>query len=643
MVRPRMQRLAPAAALAVALALPSVTASAQVGMRVEEVPSGSVRVDGSLRDWRGVRFVDVGSGDDASLRYALRYDSEGLYVAAVVRDDRHVRTARPATTEDAVILTLAMPAGPRYQTVEVWLYAGVPGRQAGSAAIGPVGQRPRPLAAARVIEGPLRGGGQGYALEAFVPFSAVPGSGRWQDGRGAIRLRDVDREARPEVEAEHASVRVDARHPERLPPLEPTGGERGMLRQFLRSRGLEGTRPRHDLRGDVTGDSRPERVLVVDRFALVMGTGYRDGAAFDYFDLPVVSAAGVRAAELVDLTGDGKRELVMTLRQSNDRGSRDLWQVYAVDEERIRPVFGIEIRKETREGFVEARLRVRRARRGAPLVEVTTGESRGLDADNLRESPPADVEAMLVPWGPVLSKTWQWDGSRFAVVRERTNPAVAQAAERPTRARRARARAQEPEQAQAPAIEDLIGAFKRQAGLPARARPRFQTTANVAEGREQEEVMVFGSILLVVGPGFRGGTSWFHFELPAAAPGDVLSVETADLTGDGREEILIRVRRSVEDVRREVLLVHQFRPTGFPRLLAVEVAREQGGSRLENEVGVLRGRRARVLEIGPGRARGWDRESWPFADGTGDGVDPILLPWRDSAVRYEYRGGRLTR
>ena len=617
-------------------------ASAQVGLRVAQVADGAVRVDGSLREWRGERFVDVGSGSDAALSYALRYDSTGIYVGATVNDERLVRTARPSTNEDAVVLTVAVPAGRgRYRAVDVWLYAGVPGRQAGSAAVGPLGGRARAASAIRVVEGPTRGG---YVIEAHVPFGAIGGS-RWEDGRGAIRLRDVDTEARPEVEAELASATIDPRHPERLPSFEPTGGDRATLRDFLRRQGLEGTQPRHDLRGDVAGDRAPERVIVVDRYVLVLGRG---ASSFLYLDLPVVSAAGIRDADLVDLTGDGKREIAITMRQSNDRGSRDLWQVYTVGEDAIRPLFGIELRKQTSEGFVESRLRVRRARRGAALIEVTAGRSNGLDADNLRESPPADVEAMLLPWGPKLSKTWQWDGQRFVVVRERDNPdyrdpTARAATERASRGPSRTSGGGASQEQRGPSVDDLIAAFKRQAGLSPRARPRFRTVANVAEGREDEHVMVFDEALVVVGTGFRGGTGWFHFALPVAAAEDVLSVETADLTGDGRQELLFRVRRSVEDVQREILIVHQFRPTGFPRLLAVEVAREQGGARIENQVSVQRARRASVLAIAPGRARGWDAQSWPFQDGTGDGVEPILLPWRDRAVRYEYRGGELSR
>ena len=87
-----------------------------------------------------------------------------------------------------------------------------------------------------------------------------------------------------------------------------------------------------------------------------------------------------------------------------------------------------------------------------------------------------------------------------------------------------------------------------------------------------EEVAVYGRDLAVVGPGFRGGTGWFSFELPAADPSDVLDVRGVDVTGDARSEVLVRVRQSLGDVQREVLLVFELRGDVFPLLLAREVA-----------------------------------------------------------------------
>jgi hypothetical protein len=189
-----------------------------------------------------------------------------------------------------------------------------------------------------------------------------------------------------------------------------------------------------------------------------------------------------------------------------------------------------------------------------------------------------------------------------------------------------------------PGPEALLSAFRRSRGLADGLRPTFRFRADVGEDATPEEVAVYGRDLAVVGPGFRGGTGWFSFELPAADPSDVLDVRGVDVTGDARSEVLVRVRQALGDVQRGVLLVFELRGDAFPLLLAREVARVQGSLRVENEVVPARG----ALEIRPGRATGWTAESWPFgATAPQDGVEPLTLPWRDGRVRYRLDGERL--
>lgn len=619
------------AALA-SLALPAGAAAQAAGIRVVEVDS--VRVDGSLGDWRGARFTPVGQGTDASMRFALGHDDEGLYVAAMVFDERLVRTSSPGAREDAVILTLSMPQRRGRRAVDLFLFAGVSGRGAASAGLGAFGRRPRPLSGVRIVEGPLRRG-RGYVLEAFVPFSVLPGGERWEEARANIRYRDVDQEARPEVESEPALIDgVDARHLDRLVPLMATGGASGALGEFLNARGLGAARPSHDLRGDVAEDGRPERVFVVDRFLVITGPGYRGGSGYGYHQLPIEQASDVRDAELRDLTGDGQRELVIVLRQRNAQGERDLWQVMDLSGDSPRAIFGLEIRKAvTGSGSVEARVRVLRARRGAPEIEVRAHRASGLDAESYQEAPAADVEPILLPWGPIRARRYRWSGRGFEQTTEQANPRYRPPA--PERATREAA----PTEPAAPTEEQLLAAFRREARIRRGARPRFRMQANFAGDRAQETGLVYGRQLVIVGPGIQGGRSFLTYSIPAPTDDDLLDVSAADVTGDGRAELLFRVRQRFGEVEREVLAVHQVTERGFPRLLEVEVKRTQGDRVIENQVVARRGR----LEIRPGRAVGWDASSWTFTRSEQDSAEPLLLPWQDRAVRYRLRGGRLAR
>lgn len=619
---------------------PAERGSAQVAMPISELGEGAaIRVDGALREWRGVRFIDVGEGADASMRVAFAYDGGGLYVGAEVRDDRLIRSATPGTTEDAIIVTLAMPGRRGLEGTEIWLWAGQEGRSAASVGIGPLGRRPSSARGAQIVEASSRGG---YTLEAFVPWRAIPGSARWQEGHGTVRLRDVDQAAHPTIEGEPALAPVDAAHLERLPSLAPSGGQSAAFESFLASRSLEGARPAHDLRGDVGADPRPERVSIVDRFLVVTGEGWQEGRGFSFLQLPVSAAADIRAPRLVDLTGDRKSELVVTLRQSDARGSRDVWQVFSFAGAQPQAMFAIETRKATDAGAVEASVRVAPGRRGQPpTIEVRVGRAQGLDARSLVEAPASDAEPILVPWGPVLQRSYRWDGRSFARTDERPNPryvdpatAAASSAASASASTATAATAPPP-----PGVEDLLSAFRRERRIPDRQRATFRARADVAGTAVEEEVVVYGRDLVVVGPAFRGGTGWFHFEIPARAAADVLDVRTAEVTGDARHEVLVRVGQTIGEIRREVLLVYQFTPVGFPVLLQREVARAQGAQRIENDVRAGDG----ALEIRPGVARGWDASTWQFADGpSADGIVPPLLPWRDAAVRYRYAAGRLT-
>jgi hypothetical protein len=147
-----------------------------------------------------------------------------------------------------------------------------------------------------------------------------------------------------------------------------------------------------------------------------------------------------------------------------------------------------------------------------------------------------------------------------------------------------------------------------------------------------------GRTLIVVGPGFRGGVRFFHADLPAASPEDLLGLTSADLDGDGRQELLVRMRQALSDtISREVLLVQRFTRCGFERALAVEVMRTDGTNRVENQVRTSGGQ----LVIEPGRPRGWSEQSWPFGGFADDGVAPLLLPWKDRAVHFRVSRGLL--
>lgn len=620
--------------------------AAQEGLNLVALGKDRIRVDGAVGDWRGIRFSELGDGDDGSMSFALGYDDQGLYLAAVVDDDRLVRTAHPGVKEDAVVFTLAVPTDRGgWSGSEVWLYAGIAGRQAASASLARVGGKPRRLRGVQVVEGPAEGE-RGYVLEAYVPWKRVPGGRHWRRGKGCIRLRDVDRASRSRrlVKKEVVWAGLDPRRLRRLPLLQADGVTRtDPLKAFLRSRGLVGIPPRFDLRGDVCGDRRRERVSLVSRYAVVTGNGHREGEGFSFLELPVEMEADVRAARLRDLTGNGKKELLVRIRQRADWGAHELWQVISFSSQRGKVLFAAQARVETAEGFAESKLGFGRRRRGCPpTITLAVSRVEGLDRANFRRPSFDNVEPVILPWDMVVERVYAWDGSRFDVISEKTNDELAAAGQ--GGARGAGSKTGSGAIRRGASAKQLVAAFRRARGIPAGVKARFRRRANLAEDRRKESLSVVDRWLLVAGPGFRGGTSCFYFALPVQDASDILQVKTVDFTGDGRHEVMFRIRQSVGDLERELVCIHSLGEGDFRRLLAVEVARRQGRNRVENRVRLARRGRKRILEIRARQARGWSRSTYPYVSEKRDGIDPLLLPWQGHIVRYRFdTGGLATR
>jgi len=637
-----MQVPARAALACAALLWVGDVARAQHALNVPAVGKAGVRVDGDLGDWRGVAFKTLGDDDAGSLQYALGYDGQALYVGARVLDDELVRGKHPSAREDALVLALALPrAGGGFAGSEIWLYAGIPGEQASVAAIAAGGAAQQRIPAVKVVEGPLAGRA-GYVLEARVPWNALAGAGDFMLARGAIRLHDVD--GKPGARAAvHASARAERAGA--LPPLLCEGGPNAAIADFLRAKDLTSSSVRYDRVGDAMGDARLERVVVAGTFAAIVGPEIEGGSGFHFQDLPVTMASAVQRAELRDLSGDGKVELALHLRQQNELGARELWQVIELSSGKPRPVFALELRKETEQGHVAAELDITPGRGAAPpSIEVRIGSAQGLGPENFREQPARGVEPILLPWGDTARRVYRWDGARYAVAEQEPNRAAHAAAEPRAQAEASSQPKPEPARVvheQPVGTAQLVAAFRAARGIDPALRPRYVQHANLAEDRRIESLMLFGKDLLVLGKGYRGGSGFFYYSLPVHDGSDIQRVFTGDVTGDGRRELFVRFKQLIGDVQREILLGYSFSEQGAQPILAVEVRRAQADRSIGNIVRLARDGDHWALQIAPGSARGWNARSYPFVAESADGYGPLLLPWKDRAVRYRFDGDQL--
>jgi hypothetical protein len=593
-----------------------------------------LRIDGELADWGGAHFVHVGDSDAGRGEVALGYSADGLYVAARIFDDVFVRSARPSAAEDALVLRLALPSSGSWQTSELWLFAGKIGESPASAQLMAAGsKRLSPLGAGvSIVEGPEAGG---YALEAFVPWARlgaeVARDSTWRLARGLARLHDVDRAGVPGHEVPATAATLSG---ERLPWLLIDGGPIEALRSLIERKDLGGSVTRLDWVGDVRDDAQPEHVVVIGTHLVLSGLG----SDFTYLELPVTRAVDVHEAQMQDLTGDGKPELILRLHSRNELDERDTWQVFDLLSATPRAMFAVETRVTTRSGSVAAVLTVGAAAAGqAAPISVRVGEVRGLSADNFTEVPAAHQVPIPVPWGPWLERVYAWDGQQFAIQRERAS--AAPPATKPTA--RSSDVASAPAANAAASVAALIAAYRAERGVPPGAVPRFEQRVNMAGDARPESLALFGNECVVVGEGFRAGSSFFYFGLPVHDGADVLRLYTGDLTGDGRHELFARTRQVVGAVTREILYVYTFVGEQLEPLLAVEVSRSQGSQSIANQVSLVPRAGGGALQITPGLARGWSAADYPFSSESHDGVAPLLLPWKDRPLRYEYDGHQL--
>lgn len=603
-----------------------------------------MRVDGALREWKGARFVTLGEGEDAALRYALASVDDGLYVGAEVSDEQLIRTVGVGPAQDALVLTLAMPDGAgSFKTSEVWLHAGQAGKSKAAAGLGKNGRAPSAEPRIQVVEGP-RESGKGYVLEAFVPFALIEGAQIWEQGRARIVLEDVDQAkvSKPELSLSSApGVRTAD-----LPRIALGVGQNDFLGSFAGSKGLTGAEPRYDLRGNVSGDAELERVAILDKFVVVYGRHYKQGATYGYFQLPYGAGGGLSHAELLDVTNDGIAELLVRVRQRNDLGARELWMALSLEENTLAPLFSVETKKEAKGGFVESTLTL--DKKSKPVrVRVEPSRAQGLDALTYQESPARDAQPILLPWGDALYQVYAWDGKKFAVVDEKKR-APEKGKElvesTPVTMQQAPSALAISAQVASSTVGGIVQQFKRDQKLLPDVEPDRQLKANLVGGTGEEQLLAFGNKLVALGPDIGGGGVYLAYGLPITGAQDLLYLGSADVTGDGAREVLARVRQPLSGaagVHREVLLVLRFEVAGaqarVSRLAAIEVARRQDKSAIINAVSAQGGK----LTIEPGQAVGFTQQSYPFTNDATGGVERLLLPWLDKPVRYRFDGARL--
>jgi hypothetical protein len=617
-------------AAATLTALAGVARADGTPIRAPLIDAKTIKFDGIPKEWGalmnlGHTVKGRAGSPDLEAKAVLTYDATNLYVAADVTDD----VLRAGA--DHVELLIGFPGG---STHEVRLYPGQPGKSAGFAK----NKDGSMVAGARVVEAPRDGG---WMIEASVPWSAFPQARLLRVGlRGGIFVHDADASQAIESIVGTASSTAYAK----LPAIS-TEPELALADGLLRDKGIR-TAPRCNLVADVAGDAMKERVLVFDRYLVVLGPGYRKGSEYFFTDL----AGDVVSCDVRDVTGDGHSEIVLKKRVGVPSKPRDVLQIQSFGAAEVpSPVFEHEIGITTEGGSVQNELTFV-PDGGKIAIRVTPGTAKGLSAATYREPTETSWDPLLLPWGTIASQTYKFSGGRFTKSSEERKegsaappPAAARTSNEPA------SRAPPPPNA-AEVLDRVYETYKRDRGASGRAR--FDFTADVAADGKSERVLVHDRDIVVLGRGFKGGTGYGYLTLTLFASGnDIQEVTARDLNGDGKAEIIVKGVQhanapSGETVDREILLVFTLAGDTLKRVFAAEIGRSIGRKRVSAAVSFVNTTRGFDIQLGPGRATEWNEKTYPFGqdNGAAGGLEPLLLPWSNAApVRYRWNGSAFVR
>ena len=154
----------------------------------------------------------------------------------------------------------------------------------------------------------------------------------------------------------------------------------------------------------------------------------------------------------------------------------------------------------------------------------------------------------------------------------------------------------------------------------ANEKPTVDLYVNLTGDERKERVSVFGKYFTICGPTYRGGTQFFYRELG----GELVSLEARDLTGNGREDLVVRRRFKTPSSVREWLEVWSLLQGDEPVTTfghEIAVLSPDGKRKVTNaaRIGV------KEIEISVDRADGWNAAS--YGEPITSDVEPILFPW----------------
>lgn len=148
--------------------------------------------------------------------------------------------------------------------------------------------------------------------------------------------------------------------------------------------------------------------------------------------------------------------------------------------------------------------------------------------------------------------------------------------------------------------------------------PRVELFVDIAGDAQKERVAVYGRYFTVVGGGYRGGKEYFFRDLGA----DLVRMDARDLTGRGKDDLIVRRRFATPTAQREWIEVWTFGKSDEPEsVFSHEVAVTSGTRRVANTLRLA----SKEIEVGIDKPEGWDAAT--YREPVVTDWEPLLLPW----------------
>lgn len=645
---PRFFRLCSVVGVSLTVILSSHIARAEDYLALEPMTGKQIAIDGMLREWPGGFAQLKGDSGSAGSSALVGYDESFLYFAAKIKDKNIVRTAGGGQGEDRLQLSLYIPAvGARGTTHSIVLYPGVPGKIAALVKVD--GQT---VSGAEAVENPTA---DGFLLEAKVPISSLKALKNVRVGlRGVLSYHDASAVGR--VRAVERSGKGEGAA---MPAL-TTEPETGLIQALLQPKGLK-FKPDREVYGDLAGNSGAECVALHGHFLSIVGPGYKDGKQFYYNELDVESAKQVTHLSLTDFDGDNKDEIVIQKRLGNETKYREVIQVLKIGRDGVPvQVFGHEIAIVTEAGSIVNKLTLT-GRGKSARIKIEQGKVKGFDPSNYAEPIiGGSYKSALMPWEAAKSRSFGWEGTAIGQLDEQTwQPKMSaplarssSAAHTPTSSS-AGSGMTAPPPPRAPNADEMLdrvyALYKQDRGVSRGSKPSFDFVTDVVDDTQMERVLVHDRDLVVFGKGFKKGLSYTYLTIGVKEAGDILSVTSRDVVGDGKAEIIVHAILNAQAskslggdiVGRQALFIYKVEGETLKRIFAAETGRSLNENRVLGAVAFLPAGKGLSIELRPLRAIGWTEKNYPFPEDLhpAGGLEPLPLPWgRLGSQRYVFNG-----